>query len=112
MFRSRYRAALPPIVVTESGCAYNSEPDEDGTVDDQSRIDYLDSHLEAVAQAVRLGVDVRGFYASSLLDHFHWKDGYEPRQGLVHVDRSTFERTPKRSFTWYSEMIAAQPRND
>ncbi len=41
IFRARYRAALPPIVITESGCAYNMGPDEDGVVDDQPRIDYL-----------------------------------------------------------------------
>ena len=112
MFRARYRAALPPLVVTESGCAYESEPDRDGVVDDAPRIDYLAAHLEAVSQAVRRGVDVRGFYAASLLDNFHWKDGYSPRQGLVHVDRETMGRTPKTSFHWLARLIAAQPRND
>ena len=51
IFRARYRAALlPPIVITESGCAYNMGPDEDGVVDDQPRIDYLHGHLTAVAR--------------------------------------------------------------
>lgn len=112
MFRARYRAALPPLVVTESGCAYTSDPDDDGRVSDPARVDYLHQHLEAVVQAVLRGVDVRGFYAASLLDNFHWKDGYEPGQGLVHVDRSTLARTPKDSYHWFAQMIAAQPRND
>ena len=42
LLRARYRAALPPIYITESGCAYNMGPDEHGVVDDQARIDYLD----------------------------------------------------------------------
>ena len=47
--RARYRAALPPIFITESGCSYDMGPDEHGVVDDQPRIDYLDAHLRAVA---------------------------------------------------------------
>ena len=63
MTRARFRAALPPLMITESGCSYNVEPDENGVVDDQARIDYLESHLNAVATAIRRGVDVRGYYA-------------------------------------------------
>ena len=107
----RFRAALPPIIVTESGCAYNMGPDEDGVVDDQPRIDYLDSHLRAVCEAISAGVDVRGFYTWSLLDNFEWSEGYTQRFGLVHVDYETQKRTPKRSYEWYRDMIAAQPRD-
>lgn len=112
MFRARYRAALPPIMITEAGCSYNMGPDASGVVDDQPRIDYLDAHLRAVAQAVNRGVDVRGFYAWSLLDNFEWAHGLSQRFGLVHVDFETQVRTPKRSFDWYAAMIASQPRED
>jgi beta-glucosidase len=107
MFRARYRAALPPIVITESGCAYNMGPDENGVVDDQPRIDYHEAHLTAVAQAIERGVDVQGYYAWSLLDNFEWSEGYSQRFGLVHVDYETQARTPKRSFEWYADLIAA-----
>jgi len=107
--RARYRAALPPIIITESGCAYGTGPDAEGVVDDQERIDYLDSHLRAVAVAVRAGVDVRGFYTWSLLDNFEWAEGYTQRFGLVYVDYETLERIPKRSFDWYAETIRLQP---
>jgi beta-glucosidase len=107
--RARYRAALPPIVITESGCSYGTEPDADGVVDDQARIDYLDAHLRAVAVAVRAGVDVRGFYTWSLMDNFEWAEGCTQRFGLVHVDYGTQVRTPKRSFDWYAETIRVQP---
>ena len=107
MFRARFRAAVPPIYVTESGCSYNDGPDENGVVDDQRRIDYLDGHLHAVAEAVRMGVDVRGYYAWSLLDNFEWTEGYGQRFGLVHVDFETQQRTPKASFRWYADLIAA-----
>ena len=109
MFRARYRAALPPIMITESGCAYNMGPDADGVVDDQPRIDYLHSHLTAVREAIDRGVDVRGYYYWSLLDNFEWAEGLTQRFGLVHVDYDTLQRTPKRSFQWYADAIAAQP---
>jgi beta-glucosidase len=109
MLRARFRAALPPIMITESGCSYGMGPDADGVVDDQPRIDYLDAHLRAVAEAVQRGVDVRGYYTWSLLDNFEWTEGYTQRFGLVHVDFDTLVRTPKRSFQWYADMIAAQP---
>ena len=106
MFRARLRAAIPPIVVTESGCAYNMGPDEHGVVDDQPRIDYHEAHLTAVAEAIERGVDVRGYYAWSLLDNFEWAEGYTQRFGLVHVDYDTQVRTPKRSFDWYADLAA------
>jgi beta-glucosidase len=111
MLRARFRAALPPLMITENGAAYGMEPDESGVVDDQPRIEYLDSHLRAVATAIQRGVDVRGYYAWSLLDNFEWTEGYTQRFGLVHVDYETQVRTPKRSFQWYADMIAAQPKS-
>ncbi|MFC5730377.1 MULTISPECIES: GH1 family beta-glucosidase [Nocardioides] len=110
MFRARYRAALPPIVITESGCAFNTGPDENGAVDDQDRIDYYEAHLTAVAEAIERGVDVAGYYAWSLLDNFEWSEGYTQRFGLVHVDFQTQRRTPKRSFEWYRDLVAAHRR--
>ena len=108
LLRARFRAALPPLVLTGTGAAYDDAPGVDGVVDDQARIAYLAGHLEAVADACRRGVDVRGFYVWSLLDSFEWSLGYTQRFGLVHVDRGTLARTPKRSFQWYADAIAAQ----
>lgn len=105
--RARYRAAIPPIYITEAGCSYGMGPDEDGVVDDQPRIDYLDAHLRAVAEAVRIGIDIRGFYTWSLLDNWEWAEGFTQRFGLVHVDYETQARTPKRSFDWYARVVAA-----
>ena len=42
-----------PIFITENGAAFVDEPDADGYVDDQDRIDYLASHIAAVARRVR-----------------------------------------------------------
>lgn len=107
-FRARFRAALPPILITEAGASYAVGPDADGVVDDAERIAYLDAHLRAVATACERGVDVRGFYVWSLLDSFEWERGLGERYGLVHVDPETQARTPKKSFDWYAQVIAAQ----
>jgi beta-glucosidase len=103
---SRY-PDIAPIYITENGCSYVMGPDEHGVVDDQPRIDYLDSHLRAVADAIADGADVRGYYCWSTLDNFEWAVGYTQRFGLVHVDYETQVRTPKRSFDWYAATIAA-----
>ena len=106
---ARYGGLLPPVYITENGCSVADEPDADGSIDDQPRIAYLDGHIRAVADAITAGVDVRGYLVWSLLDNFEWAEGYHQRFGLVHVDFATQRRTPKASFAWYRDLIAAQP---
>ncbi|MEJ7799290.1 MAG: GH1 family beta-glucosidase [Ilumatobacter sp.] len=95
---------LPPLYITENGCAY-----DDGVIDgrcaDPRRIEYLDLHLRAVRDAIDEGIDVRGYFQWSLLDNFEWALGYDKRFGLVHVDFDTLERTPKDSARWYADVI-------
>ncbi|MGW4321938.1 GH1 family beta-glucosidase [Streptomyces sp. NPDC004684] len=100
-FRDRYGDRLPPVVVTENGCAYEG-------LDDQDRIAYLDGHLRALHRALTAGVDVRGYFVWSLLDNWEWAEGYTRRFGLVHVDYATQRRTPKASYEWFKEALRAQ----
>ncbi|AEW97130.1 MULTISPECIES: GH1 family beta-glucosidase [Streptomycetaceae] len=95
-----YGDALPPLTVTENGCSYP------GT-DDPERIAFLDGHVRAVAEAVAAGADVRGYFVWTLTDNFEWAEGYHQRFGLVHVDHATQERTPKASYHWYRDLVAA-----
>jgi beta-glucosidase len=104
----RYGDQLPPIYITENGCSVADVPDADGVIDDQPRIAYLDAHIRAVADAMRAGVDVRGYLVWSLLDNFEWAEGFHQRFGLVHVDFATQRRTPKASFAWFRDLIAAE----
>jgi beta-glucosidase len=104
----RYRAKLPPVYITENGCSVADQPDDLGQIDDQPRISYLDGHIRAVADAMAAGVDVRGYLVWTLTDNFEWAEGYHQRFGLVHVDFETQRRTPKSSFGWYRDLIAAQ----
>jgi beta-glucosidase len=98
-----------PQYVTENGAAFYDPPAAPaGRVHDPLRIDYLRSHLCAVHDAMRQGVDVRGYFAWSLLDNLEWAHGYSKRFGLVHVDFETLARTPKDSARFYSDVIASR----
>lgn len=77
-----------PLLVTENGI---------GTADDTRRIEYYRRALQAVRRCLDDGIDVRGYTAWSAFDNFEWALGYRPTFGLIAVDRSTFERTPKPS---------------
>jgi len=96
---------LPPLYITENGCAYD-DPVVDGRCADPRRIDYLDLHLRALHAAIEQGVDVRGYFQWSLMDNFEWALGYDMRFGIVHVDFDTLERTPRDSALWYRDVIA------
>ena len=85
-----------PIYVTETGIT------ED---DDTRRVDFYERHLLALREAQRQGVDVRGFFAWSLLDNYEWAEGYTPRFGLVHTDYATLARTPKGSYRAFQRML-------
>jgi beta-glucosidase len=106
--QDRYRDRLPPVYITENGCSVADDPAADGSIDDQFRVDYLDGHIRAVAAAMAAGVDVRGYLTWTMMDNFEWSEGYHQRFGLVHVDFETQRRTPKSSFAWYRDLIAAQ----
>ncbi|MDQ3392099.1 MAG: family 1 glycosylhydrolase, partial [Actinomycetota bacterium] len=67
-----------PLYITENGIA---------TADDSQRVRYLDSHLRIVADAIRDGIDVRGYMYWSAFDNFEWARGYPPTFGMVAIDR-------------------------
>jgi beta-glucosidase len=103
--RDRYGSALPPMMISENGCAFDDVL-TGGRCDDPDRIAYLDAHIQAVREALAEGIDVRGFFVWSLLDNFEWAEGFTKRFGLVHVDYPTQTRTPKASYHWYKSLIA------
>ncbi|CAN2168841.1 BglB Beta-glucosidase/6-phospho-beta-glucosidase/beta-galactosidase [Candidatus Nanopelagicaceae bacterium] len=105
-WHKEYGNALPDLFITENGVAYDEGISEDGKCHDQRRIDYLSTHLAAVAGAIAEGSPVKGYYQWSLMDNFEWALGYEKRFGIVHVDFDTQKRTIKDSGYWYKDVIA------
>ncbi len=101
----KHRYGDIPLYVTENGAAFYDPPAADGRIEDPLRVDYLREHLRVAYQVIQEGVDLRGYFAWSLLDNFEWSHGYSKRFGIVHVDYATQRRTPKASARFYSEVI-------
>ncbi|WP_018491198.1 MULTISPECIES: family 1 glycosylhydrolase [unclassified Streptomyces] len=85
------------VLVTENGIA---------TDDDERRVAYTTRALAGVAQALRDGIDVRGYLHWTALDNYEW-GSYRPTFGLIAVDRETFARTPKPSAHWLGALARA-----
>ncbi|NOZ26964.1 MAG: beta-glucosidase [Chloroflexi bacterium] len=96
----------PALYITENGCAFPDEVNEQGQVDDERREAYLREHFIQAHRAIQDGVKLRGYFVWSLLDNFEWALGYSKRFGIVYVDYPTQRRIIKRSGRWYSKVIA------
>ncbi|MVN87747.1 beta-glucosidase [Deinococcus sp. HMF7620] len=96
----------PALYITENGSTYPDTVSEDGTVHDEGRTRYLESHLAAMQEAMGRGAKVRGYFAWSLMDNFEWAEGYDKRFGIVHVDFETQARTLKASGRYYRDFLA------
>ncbi len=87
-----------PIIVTENGMA---------DARDLQRPGFLQSHLEAMARAMRDGVPVKGYLHWSLLDNFEWLEGFAPRFGLLKIDYRTQSRKKTGTARLYSSIIGS-----
>ncbi|TDT81655.1 aryl-beta-glucosidase [Arthrobacter sp. AG258] len=99
--REANRIAGIPVIVTENGLA---------TEDDTQRVAYLRTAVDGVASCLADGIDVRGYIAWTAFDNFEWIFGYGPKFGLIAVDRSTQERTPKESARWLGNLAREHAR--
>lgn len=102
-----------PLFIVENGLGAHDEVSSDETIDDQYRIDYLDAHLEAMAQAILVDhVEVIGYTSWGCIDLVSASTGeMSKRYGFIYVDRDddgqgTNKRLRKASFYWYQNVIA------
>ncbi|WP_159821515.1 GH1 family beta-glucosidase [Colwellia sp. 20A7] len=96
---------LPPIYITENGAAIDDKIVE-GVIKDTDRIEYYQLHLNAINDAIEHGVDIKGYFAWSLMDNFEWAEGYLKRFGIVYVDYDSQVRTIKNSGLAYKALIS------
>lgn len=96
--RRAHEVAGVPLMVTENGI---------GTMDDSRRLAYYHTALQYVADCLRDGLDIRGYFAWSAFDNFEWMLGYEPTFGIIAVDRTTQQRSVKPSARWLSQVAQA-----
>jgi beta-glucosidase len=106
ILKDDYKISIP-IYITENGtCNCEEEICQDGKIHDKQRIQYIQGFLSWIHRAIEEGIDVRGYYAWSLLDNWEWSAGYKARYGMVHTDFTTQQRILKDSARWYKNMIS------
>ena len=105
---SKYRI---PIFITENGIGVIEELDENNTVEDDYRIDYLKNHIQQMKYAMEEGVDVIGYLTWGATDILSSKGEMKKRYGYIFVNRDEtdlrdLKRYKKKSFDWYKNVIA------
>ncbi|XP_021843429.1 beta-glucosidase 42 [Spinacia oleracea] len=105
----------PTIYVTENGM--DDENDDlaelHEVLDDRLRVTYFKGYVASVAEAIRDGSNVKGYFAWSLLDNFEWQQGYTKRFGLVFVDyKNGLSRHPKSSAYWWTRFLKSNKGKD
>ncbi|XP_021824382.1 beta-glucosidase 12-like [Prunus avium] len=98
----------PLIYVTENGIDEYNDPklSLEEALNDTQRVDYYYSHLSYLQRAIKDGVNVKGYFAWSLLDNFEWSSGYTVRFGINYVDYNDGQkRYPKVSAHWFKSFL-------
>ena len=94
-----------PIYITENGMANNDELNARNEVNDLDRVEYFHLHLQEILNCLKEGLNVKGYFAWSLLDNYEWAFGYSKRFGLVFVNFKNFKRIPKKSYYEFSKFL-------
>ncbi|KAF7824490.1 vicianin hydrolase-like [Senna tora] len=98
----------PTIYIHENGIGdtYNASTPVQEYIKDSARIRFHDSHFRTLLQAIKDGVDVKGYYLWSFLDHFEWTSGFTSKYGITYVDfNNNLKRTLKYSAYWYKKFL-------
>lgn len=101
-----------PLWIVENGLGYQDTVEEDGSIQDDYRIDYFRDHFKAIADAIADGVEVMGYTSWGCIDIVSASTSQmSKRYGFIYVDlddynEGTLKRTKKKSFEWYKQVIA------
>jgi beta-glucosidase len=95
----------PEIYITENGCACPDTFVHDSKIHDTERIDYIRDHLYYCNEAIKKGVNLKGYFYWSLMDNFEWLYGYNKRFGLLYIFYPNQGRVCKDSYHWYQKII-------
>ena len=102
-----------PLFIVENGLGAKDTIEEDGSILDDYRIDYLRKHIKAMKDAIDDGVDLIGYTTWGCIDLVAASTGeMSKRYGFIYVDKDdqgngTLERRKKKSFNWYKHVIAS-----
>lgn len=114
-FWDRYQV---PLFIVENGFGAVDTVEEDGSIHDPERIDYLRQHIQEMTKAVDYdGVELMGYTPWGIIDIVSFTTGeMKKRYGMIYVDRDnegngTMERSKKDSFDWYKQVIETNGEN-
>lgn len=103
-----------PLFIVENGLGAVDEPDQNGYVEDDYRIDYLREHIKTMNAAINEdGVELWGYTTWGCIDLVSAGTGeMKKRYGFIYVDRDnqgngSLKRSKKKSFDWYKKVIAS-----
>lgn len=100
-----------PLWIVENGLGYNDVVNEDGTIEDDYRINYFADHFKAIGHAIENGVEVMGYTSWGCIDIVSASTSQmSKRYGFIYVDvddynKGTYKRLKKKSFDWYKKVI-------
>jgi 6-phospho-beta-glucosidase len=109
-FYDRYQC---PIFITENGIGCYDQLTEDGKIHDDYRIDYYRAHIEQMKEAIKDGVDLRGYCAWGPIDIISCSSSeMSKRYGFIYVDQDDYgkgsqKRFLKDSYHWMKQVIAS-----
>ena len=85
--------------------------EDDGSIQDDYRIDYLREHIVQMKEAVEDGVDLMGYTPWGCIDLVSASTGeMAKRYGFIYVEKyddgsGDLSRRKKKSFEWYKKVI-------
>ena len=106
-----------PLMVVENGLGAVDKLEEDGTVNDDYRINYFRDHIKEMEEAVKDGVDLMGYTPWGCIDLVSASTGeMAKRYGFIYVDKyddgtGDLSRRKKKSFDWYKKVISSNGKN-
>ena len=106
-----------PLMVIENGLGALDKVEEDGSIHDQYRIDYLEYHVKQMYEAIEDGVDLMGYTWWGCTDLVSASTSEMSKcYGFVYVDaddqgNGSFDRSRKDSFFYYKDLIATRGAN-
>ncbi|OXS74715.1 glycoside hydrolase family 1 protein [Domibacillus enclensis] len=102
-----------PLFIVENGLGAYDTVEEDGSIQDDYRIDYLRAHIDQMGEAIQDGVELMGYTSWGCIDLISASTSeMSKRYGFVYVDQDdygngTLARSKKKSFDWYKQVIAS-----
>ncbi|GLO67417.1 MULTISPECIES: glycoside hydrolase family 1 protein [Oceanobacillus] len=92
--------------ISENGMGVQGEERflENGQIQDDYRITFIQDHLKWLHQAITEGCNAKGYHLWTTMDNWSWSNAYKNRYGFFSVNIDTMERTPKKSAYWFKQI--------